>query len=163
LGLAILDYARKLNIGISSFASVGNKADISGNDLLRHWEHDPRTAVILLYLESFGNPDTFSPIARRGSRHKPIVALKSGRSAVGARAAASHTGALAASDTFVDALFHQSGVIRTDTVTELFDVGMLLSRQPLPRGRRVAILTNAGGPAVLAAGACHVDRLEVAA
>ena len=95
LGLAILDYAKKLNIGISSFVSVGNKADVSGNDLLGYWENDPRTSVILLYLESFGNPAKFSRIARRISRSKPIVALKSGRSAVGARAAASHTGALA--------------------------------------------------------------------
>ena len=133
LGLAILDYARQLNIGISSFVSVGNKADVSGNDLLQYWETDPRTAVILLYLESFGNPSKFSRIARRISRTKPIVALKSGRSSVGARAAASHTGALASSDDFVDALFHQAGVIRTDTVTELFDVATLLSRQPLPR------------------------------
>ena len=162
LGLAILDYAKKLNIGISSFVSVGNKADVSGNDLLGYWETDPRTSVILLYLESFGNPAKFSRIARRISRQKPIVALKSGRSAVGARAAASHTGALASSDSFVDALFHQSGVIRTDTVTELFDVAMLLSRQPLPRGRRVAILTNAGGPGILAADACQSHGLEVA-
>jgi acetyl coenzyme A synthetase (ADP forming)-like protein len=162
LGLAILDYARKLNIGIASFASIGNKADVSGNDLLEYWEADPRTSVILLYLESFGNPAKFSRIARRISRHKPLVALKSGRSAVGARAAASHTGALAASDAFVDALFHQSGVIRTDTVTELFDVGMLLARQPLPGGRRIAILTNAGGPGILAADACQAHGLEVA-
>jgi len=162
LGLAILDYAKKLNIGISSFVSIGNKADISGNDLLQYWETDPRTSVILLYLESFGNPDKFSRIARRISRTKPIVALKSGRSTVGARAAASHTGALASSDSFVDALFQQSGVIRTDTVTELFDVAMLLSRQPLPRGRRVAILTNAGGPGILAADACQSHGLEVA-
>jgi len=162
LGLAILDYAKKLDIGISSFVSVGNKADVSGNDLLQYWETDPRTSVILLYLESFGNPDKFSSIARRISRTKPIVALKSGRSTVGARAAASHTGALASSDSFVDALFQQSGVIRTDTVTELFDVAMLLSRQPLPRGRRVAILTNAGGPGILAADACQSHGLEVA-
>ena len=118
--------------------------------------------MILLYLESFGNPAKFSRIARRISRTKPIVALKSGRSAVGARAAASHTGALASSDAFVDALFHQSGVIRTDTVTELFDVASLLSRQPLPRGRRVAILTNAGGPGILAADACQSHGLDVA-
>jgi acetate---CoA ligase (ADP-forming) len=162
LGLAILDYARKLNIGISSFVSVGNKADVSGNDLLEYWEADPRTAVILLYLESFGNPAKFSRIARRISRNKPLVALKSGRSAVGARAAASHTGALASADAFVDALFHQSGVIRTDTVTELFDVASLLSHQPLPRGRRVAILTNAGGPGILAADACQSNGLDVA-
>ncbi len=162
LGLAILDYARQLNIGISSFVSVGNKADVSGNDLLRYWESDPRTAVILLYLESFGNPSKFSRIARRISRTKPIVALKSGRSSVGARAAASHTGALAASDDFVDALFHQAGVIRTGTVTELFDVATLLSRQPLPPGRRVAILTNAGGPGILAADACLAHGLVAA-
>jgi len=162
LGLAILDYAKKLNIGISTFVSVGNKADISGNDLLRYWENDPRTSVILLYLESFGNPAKFSRIARRISRRKPIVALKSGRSAVGARAAASHTGALATSDAFVDALFRQSGVIRTDTVTELFDVASVLARQPLPQGRRVAILTNAGGPGILAADACQSHGLEVA-
>lgn len=162
LGLAILDYATKLGIGISSFVSVGNKADVSGNDLLEYWETDPATSVILLYLESFGNPAKFSRLARRISRNKPIVALKSGRSAVGARAAASHTGALASSDRFVDALFHQSGVIRTDTVTELFDVASILSRQPLPSGRRVAIVTNAGGPGILAADACQSHGLEVA-
>jgi len=162
LGLSILDYTSKLNIGISSFVSVGNKADVSGNDLLEYWESDPLTSVILLYLESFGNPSKFSKIARRISRTKPIVALKSGRSAAGARAAASHTGALAASDRFVDALFTQAGVIRTDTVTELFDVAMLLSRQPLPRGRRVAIVTNAGGPGILAADACQSHGLVVA-
>ena len=162
LGLAILDYARQLNIGISTFVSVGNKADVSGNDLLLYWESDPRTAVILLYLESFGNPSKFSQIARRISRTKPIVALKSGRSSVGARAAASHTGALASSDDFVDALFHQAGVIRTDTVTELFDVATLLARQPLPAGRRVAILTNAGGPGILAADACLAHGLVAA-
>jgi acetyl coenzyme A synthetase (ADP forming)-like protein len=162
LGLAILDYAKTLNIGISSFVSIGNKADVSGNDLLEYWENDPRTSVILLYLESFGNPAKFSRIARRISRNKPIVALKSGRSAVGARAAASHTGALASSDKFADALFRQTGVIRTDTVTELFDVATLLSRQPLARGRNVAILTNAGGPGILAADACQARGLHVA-
>ncbi len=163
LGLAILDYAKKLKIGISSFVSVGNKADVSGNDLLEYWESDPKTSVILLYLESFGNPGKFSRLARRISRSKPIVALKSGRSAVGARAAASHTGALASSDAFVDALFHQSGVIRTDTVTELFDVASILSKQPLPAGRRIAIVTNAGGPGILAADACQSHGLEVVA
>lgn len=163
LGLAILDYAAQLNIGFSSFVSVGNKADVSGNDLLEFWEHDPKTDVILLYLESFGNPAKFSRIARRISRRKPIVALKSGRSSAGARAAASHTGALAASDDFVDALFHQAGVIRTNTMTELFDVASLLARQPIPRGRRVAILTNAGGPGILAADACQANGLIVAA
>jgi acetate---CoA ligase (ADP-forming) len=163
LGLAILDYARRLNIGISSFVSVGNKADVSGNDLLQYWAEDPHTAVILLYLESFGNPRKFSQLARRIGRTKPIVAVKAGRSAAGARAASSHTGALAVSDAVVDALFHQAGVIRTGTLQELFDVAALLSHQPLPRGRRVAILTNAGGPGILAADACEGMGLDMAA
>ena len=162
LGLAILDYARRLNIGISSFASVGNKADVSGNDLIQYWADDPRTSVILLYLESFGNPRKFTEIARRVSRTKPIVAVKSGRSKSGAKAASSHTGALAASDTVVDALFRQAGVIRTTTLEEMFDVAALLSHQPLPAGRRVAIVTNAGGPGILAADACEAHGLELA-
>jgi acyl-CoA synthetase (NDP forming) len=162
LGLAILDYARQLNIGISSFVSVGNKADVSGNDLIQYWAEDPRTSVILLYLESFGNPKKFSEIARRVGRIKPIVAVKAGRSTAGARAASSHTGALAATDAVVDALFHQAGVIRTDTLEELFDVATLLAHQPVPTGPSVAILTNAGGPGILAADACEANGLVVA-
>ena len=161
LGLAILDYASRLNIGISTFVSVGNKADISSNDLIQYWADDPNTEVILLYLESFGNPRKFSEIARRVSRHKPIVAVKSGRSRAGARAASSHTGALASSDAIVDALFQQAGVIRTNTLEELFDVAALVAHQPIPSGRRVAILTNAGGPGILAADACEVRGLEL--
>jgi acetyl coenzyme A synthetase (ADP forming)-like protein len=163
LGLAILDYARRLNIGISSFVSVGNKVDVSSNDLIQYWAEDPRTTVILLYLESFGNPKKFGEIARRVGRVKPIVAVKAGRSKAGARAGSSHTGALATDDTVVDALFHQAGIIRTDTLEELFDVASLLANQPLPRGRRVAILTNAGGPGILAADACEARGLDVAA
>jgi len=163
LGLAILDYARQLNIGISSFVSVGNKIDVSGNDLIQYWAEDPRTSVILLYLESFGNPKKFGDIARRVARVKPIVAVKAGRSSAGARAASSHTGALAVTDTVVDALFHQAGVIRTNTLEELFDVAALLAHQPIPRGRRVAILTNAGGPGILAADACEANGLELVA
>lgn len=162
LGLAIIDYARTLGLGISTFVSVGNKADISGNDLLNYWETDPRTDVILLYLESFGNPRKFSRIARRVGRSKPIVAVKSGRSRAGARATTSHTGALiAASDVTVDALFRQTGVIRTDTLEELFDVASLLAHQPVPRGRRVGIITNSGGPAILCADACEAEGMEV--
>lgn len=163
LGLAILEYARRLNLGISTFASIGNKADVSSNDLIQYWAEDPRTDVILLYLESFGNPRKFSQIARRVARRKPIVAVKSGRSRSGSRAAASHTGALAASDTAVDALFRQAGVIRTDTLEELFDVATLLAHQPLPAGSRVAVLTNAGGPAILAADACEAAGLSLPA
>jgi acetyl coenzyme A synthetase (ADP forming)-like protein len=161
LGLAILDYARRLDIGISSFVSVGNKADVSGNDLIQYWADDPRTSVILLYLESFGNPKKFSEIARRVGRSKPIVAVKAGRSSAGSRAAASHTGALATSDAVVDALFRQAGIIRTERLEELFDVAALLSHQPVPRGNRVAILTNAGGPAILAADACEANGVEL--
>jgi acetyl coenzyme A synthetase (ADP forming)-like protein len=162
LGLAIIEYANSLGLGISTFVSVGNKADISGNDLLRYWESDEGTDVILLYLESFGNPKKFSQIARRVGRKKPIVVVKSGRSVAGARATSSHTGALlAASDVTVDALFRQAGVIRTDTLEELFDVAKLLVNQPLPKGARVGIVTNAGGPAILCADACEARGLEV--
>lgn len=162
LGLAIIEHANSLGLGISTFVSVGNKADISGNDLLRYWESDPGTDVILLYLESFGNPKKFSQIARRVGRKKPIVVVKSGRSAAGARATSSHTGALiAASDVTVDALFRQAGVIRTDTLEELFDVASLLVNQPLPCGNRVGIITNAGGPAILCADACEARGLDV--
>jgi len=162
LGLAILDYAQRLNLGISTFVSVGNKPDVSGNDLIQYWEEDPRTDVILLYLESFGNPRNFGPIARRVSRSKPIVVVKAGRSRAGARAASSHTGALAERDAVVGALLRQSGVIRTRTLEELFDVASLLAHQPLPSGKRVAILTNAGGPGILAADACESLGLSLA-
>jgi len=162
LGLAVLDYARSLNIGFSTFISVGNKADVSGNDLLQYWAADPKTDVILLYLESFGNPRKFAEIARRVSRTKPIVAVKAGRSEAGAKAASSHTGALATSDAIVDDLFRQSGIIRTRTLEEMFDVTSLLANQPLPNGSRVAILTNAGGPGILAADACEADDLSLA-
>ncbi|MFY9609874.1 MAG: GNAT family N-acetyltransferase [Blastocatellia bacterium] len=162
LGLAIIDYANSLGLGISSFISIGNKADISGNDLLNYWEADSETDLILLYLESFGNPKKFSQIARRVGRKKPIVVVKSGRSPAGARAASSHTGALlAGSDVTVDALFRQAGVIRTDTLEELFDVASLLANQPIPKGRRIGIITNSGGPAILCADACEDEGLIV--
>jgi acetyl coenzyme A synthetase (ADP forming)-like protein len=162
LGLAAIDSAAALGLGISSFFSVGNKADISGNDLLCYWESDPNTDVILLYLESFGNPRKFARIARRVGKTKPIIAVKSGRSSAGARATSSHTGALlAASDVTVDALFRQAGVIRTDTLQELFGVAQLLAHQPAPAGRRVAIVTNVGGPGILCADACEARGLEI--
>src|SRR5437764_5122076 len=145
LALAAIDFTAARELGFSSLVSMGNKADISANDLLQYWHTDPRTDVILLYLESFGNPRKFSRIARRIGRSKPIVAVKSGRSRAGSRAAGSHTGALvASSDVSVDALFRQCGVIRTDTLAELFDVASLLAHQPVPKGRRVGIVTNAG-------------------
>jgi acetyl coenzyme A synthetase (ADP forming)-like protein len=161
LGLAILDYVTRLNIGISTFASIGNKADVSGNDLLQYWAEDASTDVILLYLESFGNPRKFAEIARRVGRVKPIVAVKAGHSGAGARAASSHTGARATSDVLVETMLREAGVIRARTLEELFDVATVLANQPVPGGRRVAIVTNAGGPAILAADACEANGLSV--
>jgi acetate---CoA ligase (ADP-forming) len=161
LGIAILDYATEHSIGISQFVSVGNKADVSGNDLLLAWEDDPQTDVITLYLESFGNPKKFSRIARRIGRRKPIIAVKSGRTPAGSRAASSHTGALASSDVAVNTLFRQAGVIRVDTLEELFAAANVLANQPVPKGRRVAIVTNAGGPAILAADSLEANGLEI--
>ncbi|MGZ8752326.1 MAG: acetate--CoA ligase family protein, partial [Acidimicrobiia bacterium] len=161
LGIELMGEAAELGLGISTFVSVGNKADVSGNDLLQYWEDDAETDVILLYLESFGNPRKFARLARRVSRTKPIVAVKSGRSTAGRRAASSHTAALASSDVAVDALFHQAGVIRVDTLEQFFDTAQLLAHQPLPAGRRVVIVSNGGGPGTLAADACAANGLEV--
>jgi acyl-CoA synthetase (NDP forming)/RimJ/RimL family protein N-acetyltransferase len=143
LGLAAIDFTTARELGFSSLVSMGNKADISGNDLLGFWHTDPRTDVILLYLESFGNPRKFARLARVIGRAKPIVALRS------------------AADTRVDALFHQAGVVRTDTLDEMLDVADLLVHQPLPAGPRVAIVTNAGGPAAMCANTCVARGLEL--
>src|SRR5262249_499198 len=137
------------------------KADVSGNDLIQYWAEDPTTDVILLYLESFGNPRKFAEIARRVGRVKPIVAVKAGRSDAGARAASSHTGARATRDGLVATMLREAGVIRSRTLEELFDVATVLATQPVPGGRRVAIVTNAGGPAILAADACEANGLKV--
>ncbi len=161
LGLAVIEAAAGRDLGLSGFVSIGNKADVSSNDLLEWWEDDDATNLVLLYLESFGNPRKFARLARRVARSKPILAMKSGRSAAGARAASSHTAALAGSEAAVNALFHQAGVLRADTLGELLDVAALLSRQPLPRGRRVAILTNAGGLGILCADSCEAVKLEL--
>jgi acetate---CoA ligase (ADP-forming) len=164
LGIAVMARAQALGSGISSFVSVGNKADLSGNDFIQYWEADAATDLIMLYLESFGNPRKFARIARRVSRSKPILAVKGGRSTAGNRATSSHTGALlSASDVTVDALFRQTGVIRTDTLADLLNAALLLGSQPLPAGNRVAILTNAGGPAILCADACEASGLVVPA
>ena len=159
LGIAALTGARRFHLGISSFVSVGNKADVSTNDLLQYWEEDPSTDVILLYLESFGNPRRFARIARRVSRRKPIIAVKAGRTTSGRRAAGSHTAALATSDVAADALFHQTGVIRTETLEQMLALASGLTAQPLPSGRRVGIITNAGGPAILCADAAESGGL----
>jgi acetyl coenzyme A synthetase (ADP forming)-like protein len=161
LGLALLELARDRGIGVSSFVSVGNKADVSSNDLLCYWFDDPQTAVVMLYLESFGNPRKFARLAPELARRKPIVAVKAGRSAVGRRAASSHSGALANLDVAVDALFQQAGVIRADTTEQLFDVATLLATQPVPLGPRVGVVTNAGGPGILFADAAEERGLEL--
>lgn len=162
LGLAAIDRAGSRGVGLSAFVSVGNGADISPNELLEYWEDDPDVGVIALYLESIANPRGFARIARRVARTKPIVAVKSGRSPAGSGAIASHTGAvLAASDLTVDALFTQSGVIRAETLADLLDVAALLGTQPLPRGKRVAVVTNSGGPGILCADALAAEGLEL--
>jgi acetate---CoA ligase (ADP-forming) len=153
MGLVVLEYASNLDIGISTFVSVGNRADISSNDLLEYWEEDSATDVILLYLESFGNTRKFSRIARRVTTKKPIVVIKGGSTQAGSRAAASHTGAMATSDVVSDVLFQHAGMIRVNLMEEMFDVAALLSNQPLPRGRRLVIVTNGGGPGIIAADA----------
>ena len=162
LGEAIMNLANDLGLGFSMVASIGNKADISANDILEFWKDDPDTKVILLYLENFGNPRVFTQIARGISRHKPIVAVKSGRTSQGAQAASSHTGALAELDVGVDALFDQCGVIRVSSVEELFDVARALANQPIPKGNRVAIVSNAGGPGLLATDALVNLGMKVA-
>jgi len=161
LGEMILAHAEQIGLGIAYFVSMGNKTDISGNDLLEAWEDDPRVNVILMYLESFGNPSRFATITRRVTRKKPILAVKSGRSAAGARAAFSHTGALAGAEVAVDTLFEQCGVLRMGTLNEMFNLATALALQPLPSGNRVAILTNAGGPAIMATDACAQRGLDV--
>ncbi len=161
LGLAAMAVAGRVGLGVSSCVSVGNRADVSSNDLLEYWEGDDGARVILLYLESFGNPRRFARIARRVSRRKPIVAVKAVRTRAGRRAAGSHTAALAAADTAVDALFRQTGVLRAETLEEMFDLAAALDSQPLPQGRRVAVETNAGGPGILCADACEASGLTL--
>jgi acetate---CoA ligase (ADP-forming) len=161
LGLALLEKASASGLGFSAFVSIGNKADVSSNDLLEWWEEDEATDVVLLYLESFGNPRKFAQVAGRLARRKPIIALKAGTSRAGARAASSHTAALAGSDAAVEALFRSAGVLRARSLEELVDVATLLSSQPLPQGRRVAVLTNAGGLGILCADACDTAGLEL--
>jgi acyl-CoA synthetase (NDP forming) len=161
LGLALLEAAVTRALGLSAFVSIGNKADVSTNDLLEWWEEDEATEAILLYVESFGNPRRFGRLARRVARRKPILALKSGTSTSGRRAASSHTAALAGSDAAVDALFRHAGVIRAASLEELIDVATFFSTQPRLGGTSVAVLTNAGGLGILCADACEAEGLEL--
>jgi acetate---CoA ligase (ADP-forming) len=161
MGVTILDYAAEYGIGINHFVSIGNKADVSGNDLIEYWAQDDATRVILMYLENFGKPRRFTRVARNVTKHKPVIAVKAGRTAAGARAASSHTGALAGLDSATDALLAQCGVIRVDTVEELFDLAMAFGRLPVPKGNRVAVVTNAGGPGIIITDSCESRGLQV--
>lgn len=163
IGIAIVTAAGRLNLGLSSFVSVGNHADVSVNDLIEYWEQDRATDVILLYLETIVEPHRFREIAGRVGRVKPIVVLKAGQTAAGQSAAGSHTAALATNETAVDALFTQCGLIRAKTLDDLFALAVGLSSQPRPSGRRVGILTNSGGPGVLCADSCAAEGLIVPA
>jgi acetyl coenzyme A synthetase (ADP forming)-like protein len=150
LGIAIWTEMQKLNIGFSQFASIGNKVDVTGNDLIEYWEDDPCTRIISLYIEDFGNPRRFTTLARRITKKKPILMVKSGRTKAGARAASSHTGALSGMDEATDALIRQTGVIRAHTIDDMMALILAFSHCPLPKGNRVAVLTNAGGPGIMA-------------
>ncbi len=166
LCVAVLDYAKEANIGFSKFVSMGNKAGITENELLIYLKDDPKTDVILMYLEDLADGREFMRIAREITSHsqkpKPIIALKAGRTIIGAKAASSHTGSLAGSDKVYNAIFDQCGVIRGDTLEEVFDYAKALSSQPIPKGNKVAIITNSGGPGILATDECIKNGLEMA-
>ncbi|HEY2130347.1 MAG TPA: GNAT family N-acetyltransferase [Streptosporangiaceae bacterium] len=162
VGVALLEHFSRLGIGISSFASVGDKLDVSGNDMLQWWAEDHTTRLAVLYLESFGNPRKFARTAARVSATMPVLTVHAGRSAPGQRAAASHTAAAAAPMIIRQALFEQAGVIATTSFGELLEAAVLLASQPVPAGRRVSIISNAGGAGVLAADACVEAGLSVA-
>jgi len=162
LGEVIMALAREAQIGVSKFASLGNKTDVDGNDLLEYFEHDRSVRQILMYLESFGRPREFTRIARRVSRRKPIITVKAGRTSAGARAASSHTGSIVGRDFATESLLEQCGVLRVQSMQEMLTLAAAFSTQPLPKGDRVAILTNAGGPGILATDACVQLGLQVA-
>jgi acetate---CoA ligase (ADP-forming) len=162
LGVAVLEAARDVGLGFSQFVSLGNSADVDVNDLLEVWEHHEGTRVIMLYLESLPEPRRFLELASRIARCKPVVVFKGGRTAAGQRAASSHTGALAAGDTAVGALLAQAGVARAATLEEMFNLALAFSSAPLPKGRRVAVVTNAGGPAIAATDALTDHGLTLA-
>jgi acetyltransferase len=161
LGVSIMQQMEWLGIGFSYFVSIGNNADVKSDDLLAYWENDPHTQVIALYMESFGDPRTFFHLARRTSKTKPIIAVKSGRTEAGRRAASSHTGALSGADVTAGAFLRQCGVIRTGTIEEMMGLLMAFSRSPLPKGKRVAILTNSGGPGIMATDALVSRGMEI--
>jgi len=162
LGVAILDHAKSLGVGFAKFCSLGNKAQVSLNDLLRSWGDDPDTKIILAYIENFGNPKNFVRIAREVTKRTPIIAMKAGRSEAGARATASHTGALGGSDLAAEAVFTQTGVLRANSIEELFDYAMAFNLLPLPAGPRVAVVSDAGGPAIMCVDELYAHDLRLA-
>ncbi len=162
LGTAILDWARTNKIGLSKFVSLGNKADISENDLLEDWADDDKTKVITVYMEGVKNGKDFLRISSKVSKKKPVVIIKAGNTDAGAKAVSSHTGTLAGSSKAYDAAFKQAGVIRAKTIKDLFNYAIGLSNQPLPKGKRVAIITNAGGPGIMATDACEENNIILA-
>jgi len=162
LGTAILDWAQAGRLGLSKFVSLGNKADVDETDLLRYWEDDPHSKVILCYIEGLSDGQEFIQVARQVGRKKPIVAIKSGITTAGARAVSSHTGSLAGSEQAYQAAFHQAGVLRADSLQDMFDLARGFGYLPMPRGDRVAIVTNAGGPGILATDALERSGLKLA-
>ncbi len=163
LGLVILNYAEEIGVKFSTFVSAGNRADVSGNDLLQYWEEDPNTKMVILYLETFGNPRRFTRIARRMSYKKPILCVKSARSKIGKQTAEAKTAGTASGEAGkVEALFVQTGVILADTLEELFDVALVLSSQPLPKGNRVAVIANSAGMATIFADSSESNGLRLA-
>jgi acetyltransferase len=162
LGTAVLDIALAGRLGLSKFVSLGNKADVSEIDLLRAWEHDPHSKVILMYTEGLPKGQEFLQVARQVTRHKPVVAIKSGVTQSGSRAVSSHTGSLAGSEQAYQAAFRQSGILRAESMEALFDMSLALGYQPPLPGDRIAIITNAGGPGILATDALERSGLSLA-
>lgn len=162
LGGGILNILKDLNVGFSQFVSIGNQADINAETMMEYWENDDDVKQILLYMESIANPANFRKLATRISKKKPVIALKAGRSAAGASAASSHTGSLAGADKAADALLKQSGVIREFSLKNLFATAKVFSNCPIPKGNKVAIITNSGGPGIMATDAVCEYGLEMA-
>lgn len=161
LGAAVLKTVRQNDIGMAQFISIGNKADVSGNTILEYWRNNNDIRVITVYLESFGNPRMFMELTREITKSKPVIVIKSARTSAGMKAASSHTGALAGSDAVVDAFLEQSGVIRVNSINDMFDLAKGFDKTNLPEGNRVGILTNAGGPAILAVDECANNNLSI--
>jgi len=162
LGAAILNISKDLNLGVSQFVSIGNAADITSETLLEYWKDEENTDQILLYMESIANPQEFSRLAKEVTKKKPVIAIKAGRSEAGASAASSHTGSLAGADLAADALLKQSGVIRVNSLLEMFEVTQAFAGCPIPKGKRIAVMTNAGGPGIMATDAICEQGLEMA-